>query len=536
MVKKRFLSKIIKKRKPDIMFVQETKLESVDRSGIQKIWGASNMNFACSNSMGASGGLLIIWNDSFFKASSVSVHRSFILIQGHINDFPCTLVNICAPNVIVSRRELWEELLILKANDQNPWCIGGDFNEIKDVSERVGCIGVDRGMRDFIEFCNNMEILDLPMLGRKFTWSNYQNQAIHSRLDRFLLSQTFLDKFKVLQWGLPRPISDHCPIMLLDDKRDWGPKPFRFMDMWLSHPDCLKIAKATWDEVQVCGWAGFTIVQKLRAIKDRLRVWNKEEFGNINCALEDTEAKLHHFDTLAEERQLNEEEKALRCSTKAEFWRLSKLSETLWKQKSRVKWLKLGDRNTRFFQVTANNRFKRNLVGSVSVNGVMVEDPGMIKDAAVEFFGNNFKEERRIRPVLEGVFTRKLESGVARHLEKQFEEKEILAALKGCCSFKAPGPDGFNFSFVKKGWDFLKDTVFKFFSEFYTNGKLTKGINSTFVALIPKVACPLSFKEYRPISMVGWVYKLLSKVLANRIKEHMPSIIGEAQVAFIGGK
>lgn len=136
--------------------------------------------------------------------------------------------------------------------------------------------------------------------------------------------------------------------------------------------------------------------------------------------------------TLAEERQLNEEEKALRCSAKSDFWRLFKLTESLWKQKSRVKSLKLGDRNIRFFQVTANNRFKRNLVGSIKVNGSMVEDPRMIKEAAAEYFCNNFKEERRIRPVLGGVFTRKLELGVAMQLEKQFEEKEILAALKGC--------------------------------------------------------------------------------------------------------
>lgn len=74
----------------------------------------------------------------------------------------------------------------------------------------------------------------------------------------------------------------------------------------------------------------------------------------------------------------------------------------------------------------------------------------------------------------------------------------------------------------------MKGMVLKFFSDFHANGKLTKGINSTFVALIPKVDCPVSFKDYRPISMVGWVYKVLSKVLANRLKILLPSIIGES--------
>lgn len=98
-------------------------------------------------------------------------------------------MNVYAPNDVGSRRALWDELVGLKANFIEPWCIGGDFNEIKDVSERMGCSRVDRGMKDFLYFCNSMELIDLPMVGRNFTWTNYQNQAVHGRLDRFLCSQ-----------------------------------------------------------------------------------------------------------------------------------------------------------------------------------------------------------------------------------------------------------------------------------------------------------------------------------------------------------
>lgn len=199
-VKKRFLSKLIKRRKPSMVCVQETKLEFLDRIAVLKLWGNSDVDFACSSAVGASGGLLTIWCKEFFRAESVISHRSFILMQGVINgDFPCIFVNVYAPNDVVDRRGVWDELLRLKGNSQIPWCMGGDFNEIRAPSERVGCSSMERGMRDFVEFCNNMELEDLPMLGRKYTWTNYQDQAILSRLDRFLMSQQWIQQFKVLQ-------------------------------------------------------------------------------------------------------------------------------------------------------------------------------------------------------------------------------------------------------------------------------------------------------------------------------------------------
>ncbi|KAI8535207.1 hypothetical protein RHMOL_Rhmol10G0155700 [Rhododendron molle] len=343
-------------------------------------------------------------------------------------------------------------------------------------------------------------------------------------------------RFKILQWGLqPILISDHCLVMILDDNRDWGPKPFRFLDIWLFNPNCLKVAEETWNNVQVTGWAGF-ILQKMRAIKDRLKVWNKEEFGDINCALAVVGSELNRLDVLAEERQLTPDEKAVKCKSKTEFWRLSKLLESLWRQKSRVNWLKLGDKNTRFFQAMANNKYKRNMVGSIVVNGRVLEEPLDIKEATVEYFSRNFFEERVHKVVLEGEFPRTFSRSAALELEKEFEEGEIVATLKGCRNLKAPGPVGFNFSFVKKEWMFMKTVILQFFLEFHENAKLTQGINSTFVALIPKVDCPSSFREYRPLSMVGWIYKILSKVLANRLRVHIPTVIGEEQAAFIGGK
>jgi len=88
-----------------------------------------------------------------------------------------------------------------------------------------------------------------------------------------------------------------------------------------------------------------------------------------------------------------------------------------------------------------------------------------------------------------------------------------------CHNFKCLGPDGISFGFIKKFWDILnlKDDLMRFLHEFHRNGRLSKGINITFIALIPKVDSPQCLNEFRPISLVGSMYKILAKVLANRL-------------------
>ena len=87
-----------------------------------------------------------------------------------------------------------------------------------------------------------------------------------------------------------------------------------------------------------------------------------------------------------------------------------------------------------------------------------------------------------------------------------------------CDSLKSPGPDGINFGFIKDFWLDMKDDIMRFVSEFHRNGKLLKGINTTFIALIPKVDSPQKLNDFRPISLVRSMYKILAKFLANRLR------------------
>jgi hypothetical protein len=96
---------------------------------------------------------------------------------------------------------------------------------------------------------------------------------------------------------------------------------------------------------------------------------------------------------------------------------------------------------------------------------------------------------------------------------KSFSVEEVKAAIWGYDSYKSPGPDGVNFGFLKESWSDMQVDIMRFITEFHMNGKLSKGINSMFITLIPKVDCPQKLHDFRPISLVGSLYKILAKVL-----------------------
>jgi len=110
-------------------------------------------------------------------------------------------------------------------------------------------------------------------------------------------------------------------------------------------------------------------------------------------------------------------------------------------------------------------------------------------------------------------------------LIKPFSEDEVKAAVWDYNSFKSPGPDGVNFGFINDFWQLLKKDIMRFVMEFHRNGKLAKGIKTTIIALIPKVENPQKLNDYRAISLVGSLYKILTKVLANQLRLVVSKVI-----------
>ncbi|GJZ73239.1 hypothetical protein Tco_0637385 [Tanacetum coccineum] len=111
--------------------------------------------------------------------------------------------------------------------------------------------------------------------------------------------------------------------------------------------------------------------------------------------------------------------------------------------------------------------------------------------------------------------------------------QEVKEAIFSMGNDKSPGPDGYTAAFFKEAWDIVSSDVTKAVQEFFINGKLLKELNHTIIALIPKVASPSRINDYRPISCCNVLFKCISKIIANRIKESLKVLVSLNQSAFV---
>ena len=282
------------------------------------------------------------------------------------------------------------------------------------------------------------------------------------------------------------------------------------------------------------GSPSFVLAKKLQALKGEIKKWNSEVFGNVGARNKAWAEELELLDSYEEDKGFSEEGFQERRRGLVSDLEASLLQEEIcWRQKSRIRWLKEGDKCTKFFHQVANANQRTNSIESLSVNGSLTSDPDIISSHIVNFYESLFSEPISWRPRLDNLEFEVLSVNEAASLEDPFEEREVIKGMDGD---KAPGPDGFSLAFFQDCWEVVKGDFMAVFADFHSHGKFVKSINSTFISLIPKLHGAKEIKDFHPISLVGGVYKIIAKVLANRMKRVMDKIISKPQNAFVKGR
>ncbi|XP_071694268.1 uncharacterized protein [Rutidosis leptorrhynchoides] len=354
--------RIICSVRPTFLAIQETKLHTVNIQWVQSLWGSGDCEFIQQEMIGKSGGQLLIWDKLDFEAIDIIAMDRVIGIRGKwkATGMIMNIVNIYGPHDDTKKQRLWDSLAYLIGCRDEAWVCCGDFNEVRDQSEWLNCVFVESRARRFNDFIASSNLIDIPLGGRLFT--RVSDDGIkYSKIDRFLVNEIFLDLWDNLSAIImDRTKSDHCPILLKDDDKNFGPKPFKVFDAWLDDVECEKIVTECWLEPVNNGpRMDCRFMNKLKRVKGILKDWSHDKFGNIDKEIETYKGIASNLETKAEHSPLNNSDLETWKKARKTWMEKDRIKTSMIKQKARVRWALEGDENTKFFHALIRNKYNK---------------------------------------------------------------------------------------------------------------------------------------------------------------------------------
>ncbi|GJZ70286.1 putative RNA-directed DNA polymerase [Tanacetum coccineum] len=501
---------------------------SVDDQWVESVWGARNFGFVQIESRGRSGGLLLVWDTNSFSVKQSVGEDRFVAImgtlKGRVGDI--ILANMYRPYPANQKVALWKRLEELINSNDAAWCLFGDFNEVRNQDDRLNTQFHVRESDDFNEFIANTHLIEVLIGGRRFTRVSDDGMKFTVALDQKLF--------------------DHCPIVLKDIDVDFGPRPFR---LYCSRQiqECQNGRKKRFGAIdnqikkyqeKAMRWeleaeARYLSEDELKAWMEARRLWIEKDGEKAKVMKQKARIK---WDTEGDENSKFFHSIVKRKNNKNNIRGL--LENGIWSEEpteikeeilryysnifsktrmdrptfasngvSKLSGLEEKNLESRFTEKEiweAVSRCCSDKAPGPDENGIWSEEPTEIKEEILRYYSNIFSKTRIDRPTFASNGVSKLSGLEEKNLESRFTKKEIWEAVSRCCIDKAPGPDGFNFHFIKKFWEIVTD--------------------------------PIRLGDFRPISLIGCYYKTIAKLLAERLKVVVGKLVGDVQNAFINGR
>lgn len=407
----------------------------------------------------------------------------------------------------------------------------GDFNEIRHNGEKIG--GPRRSeesfrpLNDMLDVC---EMVELQSTGDSFTWGGERGTlSIQSKLDRCFGNKRWFKLYPASnQVFLDKRGSDHRPVLV---KLISASVPFRGcfrFDGRLLHKEGVR------DEIKKAWLTNHPLFEAkvsdiLKRCRKSLSKWKKKQ--NLNSRDKITQI----------EQALEKEQSSLSPSTvrinylKKELIKAYREEESYWKQKTKNKWAAKGDRNTRYYhQSVKTSRRKKKIIKLVDANGQEQFSEAAKAEVANEYFKSLFSSTSNadFSRIFQG-FSSRVSTGMNELLTREVSKEEVRDSVFSIKPGSAPGPDGMTGIFFQKYWDIVGDQVTTEVLKFFETGSFPVEWNYTHLCLIPKIEDHVLMSDLRPISLCSVLYKIISKILAARLKPMMVDIVSPTQSAFV---
>ncbi|KAL4342320.1 hypothetical protein GQ457_08G033220 [Hibiscus cannabinus] len=481
-----FLGDFVARHTPTLVFLCETRLRNSSNSRIKASLGMDSC-FTVDFGNGCNG-LMLLWNNEI-NVSLLSYSATHIdaIVDSPTGSFHFT--GFHGYHTESMKHLNWSLFDRLRQASSLPWLIGGDFNELLCHSEKEGGRRKPRGLiENFRECLHRNDLFDCkPSSGWfTFTYSNGSHGTIWERLDRFVASPDWISRHPFFRATSSFTAKlDHC-ILLMDSDPivDNGPSRrggdyFRYDNCWATESACVDKVHTVWS------FTAGSAIDKLSTVGGALRTWQHNRRKSTTKRI----GELQRFLDSCMHGQMSESEQSAFLSAKAEHKALLDKDEQYWAQRSRVSWLRFGDRNSAYFHARASGRKKKN----------------------------------RIR-------------GLFDEADVWTDTPDEAADVAGIDPGKAPGIDRLPGSFFRQHWDLIGPDILRLCHGLLSRQIDMSLVNKTVITLIPKVKDPVRMTQLRPISLCMVVYKIVSNVLVNRMKPFLSSCIDDTQAVFLKGR
>lgn len=529
---------VVRESRCDIVLFQESKCNKLEISYVTRLLPSFfSYEVSYNLALNSACGIIIAWRRSFQLLNSWSTRHSVtVLLQQPNSGKKIWVTNVYGPIDDALKPVFLKELEYTAARVDQPWSLAGDFNLIRWLVDRSSNSSSFALMELFNRFISDMGIMEVPLRNRTYTWSNKRPIPVFSKLDRIFLTPDWSVAYPIITLeALEVIVSDHTPLLLTCKGLEQRKKRFQLELFWFRYTQPKLLVQKLWSPQEMQrGEPLNSFHNKISQLHTELTQWQSEAFGHMEKQLDLYKKMLLTMDQLEERRNLTPQELRLRLQVRESSFELANNIESKWKQRSRCNWISQGDQNTRFFHSFASSRLRRNMVLEIEENGQLITEKNLIQNLFVE----------SMKAIL-GTSTPVLDfcpqtlypvNPCLQNLELPFTLEEVELAVMQLANNKASGPDGIPNEFLKIYWQDIKNEVYQLVLNFYDHKLDLWQYNEANIIMVPKVESPWFTSDFRPISVLNIIPKLLAKILSNRLRVKLPDLISINQTAFVHGR
>ncbi|GJZ87413.1 RNA-directed DNA polymerase, eukaryota, partial [Tanacetum coccineum] len=309
--------------------------------------------------VGQSGRILSVWDPNKFQKLNHTISDYCILVLGVWvpNGRKLLIILIYAPQELSEKRTLWDYLCFTICNWNGDVVTMGDFNEVRDSSERFNSVFNKHGAELFNDFIAKAGLTEVPLGGCIFTWC-HKTASKMSKLDRFLVSDSLLCNCpRISSVTLDRYLSDHRPILMRESIYDYGPIPFKFYHYWFEIDGFDKLVEDSWNEIHVVDNNAYVrFMKKLKLLKERIKAWNSSYRELKNCRKNTLKTELTNLDSVLDRGEGIDTDVTRRSDVVRILQDIEKTEAMEVAQKAKIKWAVEGDENSKYYHGVINKK------------------------------------------------------------------------------------------------------------------------------------------------------------------------------------